>query len=108
MRVRLTAYEDNGQIINLYLNIRTKGAYTKDWIDIYSSGRGFLTQSNPKTQRQLTYLMIMFPFWNNIPQGGTVDFQVEALIGSVHRIVNGQRLHGFLKTTKAPGVTHKP
>jgi hypothetical protein len=29
-----------------------------------------------------------FPFWEHLVNGGSVDFQVQALIGSVHRISN--------------------
>ncbi|XHH09533.1 MAG: hypothetical protein ACFCUE_02585 [Candidatus Bathyarchaeia archaeon] len=84
-----TAYEENGQIINFYLNIRIKGAHTKEWINIYSPDRGYLTQSNSEYTK-VAYSLDdnEFPFWDNIPEGGTVDFQVEALVGSVHRSYN--------------------
>jgi hypothetical protein len=84
-----TPTEEDSQIINVYLNIRTKGAYTKDWIEIYSPDRGFLTQSSGEYTK-VAYSLDdnEFPFWDNIPQGGTVDFQVEALAGSVHRGYN--------------------
>ncbi len=83
-------YEANGQIIDLYLNIRVKGHYTQDWINIYSPSRGFLTQSNSEYTK-IAYALDdnTFPFWDNFGQSGIIDFQVEALIGSVHRIING-------------------
>ncbi|MCW3983280.1 MAG: hypothetical protein NWE96_04715 [Candidatus Bathyarchaeota archaeon] len=85
-----TAYESDGQIINYYLNIRTKGNYDKDWIIIYSPSKGYLTQSN-SDYTTVVYSLDdnEYPFWDNIKGEGTIDFQVQALIGSVHRVYNG-------------------
>jgi len=85
-----TKYESDGQIIDFYLNIRTKGHYAEDWIDIYSPDMGFLTQSNSEYTK-IAYSLDdnEFPFWDNFNQSGVVDFQVEALIGTTHRIMNG-------------------
>jgi len=84
-----TSYESYGQIINFYINIRTKGHYDDEWITIYSPSRDFLTQSNSDyTTVAYTIDMNEFPFWDNIKEGGKVDFQVQALIGSVHRVIN--------------------
>jgi hypothetical protein len=85
-----TKYEADGQIIDFYLNIRMKGNYAEDWIDIYSPSRGFLTRSESEYTK-IAYSLYdnEFPFWENFGQSGVVDFQVEALIGSVHRIING-------------------
>jgi hypothetical protein len=91
-------YQSNGQIVDYYLNIRTKGHYAKDWIEIYSPERGFLTQSSSESTI-VTYSLDdnVFPFWDNINQtGGQVDFQVQALIGSVHRIQNGSQTDPLL------------
>ena len=85
-----TAYESNGQIINFYLNIRTKGYYEKYWSNFYSPDNGYLVQSNSSYTTVSYSLDDDVPlFWDNIQGGGTVDFQVQALIGSVHRISNG-------------------
>ncbi|MCW3983955.1 MAG: hypothetical protein NWE96_08150 [Candidatus Bathyarchaeota archaeon] len=93
-----TKYQSNGQIIDFYLNIRTKGSYAKEWIQIYSPSRGFLTQSGSE-YTVVSYSLDdnEFPFWDNINQsGGQVDFQVQALIGAVHRIQNGSQTDPLL------------
>jgi hypothetical protein len=81
-----TSYESNGQIINCYLNVRIKGSYAENWTTIYGPGLGYLTQSK-SDYTQVSYSLdeYEYPFWDNLNEGGTVDFQVEALIGSVHR-----------------------
>jgi len=85
-----TKYEADGQIIDFYVNIRMKGHYSEDWINIYSPSRGFLTQSESEyTKIAFSLDDNEFPFWDNFAQRGIVDFQVEALMGSVHRIING-------------------
>ncbi|MGD6935075.1 MAG: hypothetical protein ACQCN5_12800 [Candidatus Bathyarchaeia archaeon] len=81
-----TPYQDNGQTIKLYLNIRTRGAYAENWTTIYNPDSGFLTPSNGEYTK-VSYSLDdnKFPFWDNLPQGGTVEFQVEALKGYVYR-----------------------
>ena len=81
-----TSYESNGQIIDCYLNIRIKGSYAENWTTIYGPGLGYPTQSK-SDYTQISYSLdeYEYPFWDNLNEGGTVDFQVEALIGSVHR-----------------------
>jgi hypothetical protein len=81
-----TKYESDGQIINSYLNVHTKGSYDKDWITIYTTDNGYLTPSN-STYTTVTYSLDdnRPPFWDSIKGGGSVDFQVQALIGSIHR-----------------------
>jgi len=87
--VPFTPYEIGGQIINYYLNIRVKGSYADDWLTVYSPDNGYLTQSD-STYTTVSFSLDdnYFPFWDNIPNGGTVDTQVQALVGSVHRIQN--------------------
>jgi hypothetical protein len=83
------SYESGGQIINFYINIRTKGHYDDKWKTIYSPSKDFLIQSNyDYTTVAYTLDMDEFPFFNNIQEGGKVDFQVQALIGSIHRTFN--------------------
>jgi hypothetical protein len=87
--VPFTAYESDGQIINYYLNIRVKGSYDNDWLTVYSPDNEYVKQSNSSTTIVVFSLDDdCFPFWDNIPGGGTADFQVQALVGSVHRIQN--------------------
>jgi hypothetical protein len=84
------SYASDGQIINYYLNIRTKGHYDKDWITIYSPSKGYLTQSNfDYTTVSYSVDDNEYPFWDNVKGSATIDFQVQALIGTVHRVYNG-------------------
>jgi hypothetical protein len=87
--VPFTAYESGGQKIGYFLNIRVKGSYADDWLNVYNPDNGYLMQSNfSYTTVAFSLDDNYFPFWDNIPSGGTVDIQVQALIGSVHRIQN--------------------
>lgn len=81
--------ESRNHVVYFYYHIRYKGSFTENWTELYypdeypkqdsgeytvliflsESGRGIKTASK----------MISFP------DGGQVDFQVEALIGAVHR-----------------------
>ena len=81
-----TSYESNGQIVDFYLNVRIKGSYAENWTIIYNADFGYPTQSK-SDYTKISYSLdeYEYPFWDNLNQGGTVDFQVEALIGSVHR-----------------------
>ena len=81
-----TVYEEDGRLVKLYLNIRTKGAYAENWTNIYNPDNGFLTQSSGEyTTVSYSIDDNEFPFWENLMQGGTVEFQVEALNGTVYR-----------------------
>ena len=84
-----TPYQSDDQTINFYLNIRTKAHYATEWITIYNPDRGYITQSNSEYTK-VTFSLDdnIFPFWNNVPSGGIVDFQVQALIGYTHRAYN--------------------
>jgi hypothetical protein len=87
--VPFTAYESGGQKIGYFLNIRVKGSYADDWLNVYNPDNGYLMQSNfSYTTVAFSLDDNYFPFWDNIPSGGTVDVEVQALIGSVHRIQN--------------------
>ena len=86
-----TSYIQNGQNISFYYNVREKGQYaqTDNWITIFNPDVGFRIQS--KSDYTTLYFSIDrngFPFWGHLVDGGSVDFQVQALIGSVHRVYN--------------------
>ena len=85
-------YYDNssGWNIRFYYNIRIKGHYSEDWIELYRASDGYTTQSDSEyttmsyalgenTDTILGTKMITFP------AGAQVDFQVEAMMGYVHR-----------------------
>jgi hypothetical protein len=87
--VPFTAYESGGQKIGYFLNIRVKGFYDNDWLNVYNPDNGYLMQSNSSyTTVAFSLDDNYFPFWDNIPGGGTVDVEVQSLVGSVHRIQN--------------------
>jgi hypothetical protein len=73
--------------ITLMYQIRTKGHFAQNWINIYSVDNGFLRTSNSD------YTTVAYPLgegspWGNLQANAQVDFQVQALIGYVHRISN--------------------
>ena len=76
-------------------NIRIKGAFTEDWIELYRASDGYPTQSDTE------YTVISLGLLREdgldlqsgakgikIPYGGQVDFQVEAMIGYVTRVTD--------------------
>jgi hypothetical protein len=80
----------NNWTINFFYNIRIKGHFSGDWIELYRASDGYLTQSD------LQYTVISYVWGGDadtvmgtkmikLPAGGQVDFQVEAMIGYVHR-----------------------
>jgi hypothetical protein len=88
----------SGWTINFYLNIRIKGHYSEDWRELFRASDGYPTQSDSD------YTVISYQgeysttegmdftsqtIMTNFPSGGQVDFQVEAMIGYVHREVEG-------------------
>jgi hypothetical protein len=82
-----TSYIQNGENISFYLNVRVKGHYEENWITIYHADNHYTSESSTD-YTTLTYsLDPNAPPWlnNNLPLGGQLDFQVEALIGSIHR-----------------------
>jgi hypothetical protein len=85
----LTSYRQNGEDVSFYYNVREKGHYEENWTAIYTVDNYFTAPSNT-TDTTLTYsLDPNAPPWldNNLPSGGQLDFQVEALIGHIGRTV---------------------
>ena len=89
----------NNWPINFYYNIRIKGHFSEDWIELYRASDGF-----PRQESDLDYSLLSYIWepgtdtvWGTkyvaIPAGGQVDFQVEAMIGYVHRIPNPEATH---------------
>lgn len=75
----------SNQSNELYLNIRTKGPYTNEWTTIYTADTSFLRQASGETTTVVYSLDANeYPFWDSVNKG-FVEFQVEALVGSVHR-----------------------
>lgn len=84
--------EESEWNISFYYNIRMKGSYSEDWIELYRPSDGYPHQSD------IEYTVISLGTLGgtglalktsakmiDVPSGGQVDFQVEAMIGYVHR-----------------------
>jgi hypothetical protein len=82
----------NEWTINLHYNIRIRGHFSEDWSELYRPSDGLPRQDYESDYSVFTYVLgegdaytylgtIMMKF----PAGGQVDFQVEAMIGYVHR-----------------------
>jgi len=75
--------------ITLFYNVRLRGHYADNWTAVYNPYYGYPEQSN-SDPTVITYSLDdnVYPLWDNLQQGGQVDFQVQALIGYVHREYN--------------------
>lgn len=77
--------------VNFYYNIRMKGHFSEDWIELYNPSDGYVHQDSDSEYTVRTYTWggdadtILGTKMIRIPAGGQVDFQVEAMIGYVHR-----------------------
>jgi hypothetical protein len=75
--------------ITLFYNVRMRGLYADNWTTVYNPGLGYPTQSN-SDHTVISYSLDenVYPLWHNLQQGGQIAFQVQALIGYVHRGYN--------------------
>ena len=85
---------NTGQTVNLMFNIRMKRTLDSNWTYITHLSDGYLKQSDTNFTIASYQLDYLFP--SNIPYGTAVDFQVQALIGYVHRypIINSETFNG--------------
>jgi hypothetical protein len=85
---------NTGQTVNLMFNIRMKSHSGNDWGFITHLSDGYLEQSDTTFTTASYQLESLFP--SNIPYGTAIDFQVQALIGYVHRypIINSDTFNG--------------
>jgi hypothetical protein len=78
--------------VYFYYNVRFKGHYTEDWMTAYSPENEYPKRSN-STYTVLTYThssddeYVIGGIMTQIHPVAQVDFQVQALIGYVHRVV---------------------
>jgi hypothetical protein len=92
-----TRYANNGQIIDLYFNMRTRGYYEENWTNSYSIDDVYPNQTNTnytvlifRSQGDGYFLISNSAYSSShagfyAPSNGKVDFQMEAMIGSIHR-----------------------
>ena len=93
-----TPYEiqenENNWTINFFYNIRIKGHFSEDWIELYGASDGYPHQWSDSDYTVLSYLLggdadtVLGTKMIKLPAGGQVDFQVEAMIGYVHREIS--------------------
>ena len=84
----------NSWTINFYYNIRIKGHFSEYWIELYRPSDGYTHQWSDSDYTVFSYVWggdadtILGTKMIRIPAGSQVDFQVEAMIGYVHREYN--------------------
>jgi hypothetical protein len=86
---------ENNWTINFYYNIRLKGHYTEEWTEMFLVSDGY-----PRQDYESDYTVFSYQgeysstdglefnhgsIRTSFPSGAQVDFQVEAMIGYVHR-----------------------
>jgi hypothetical protein len=72
--------------ITLMYQIRTKGHFAQDWTNLSFVEDGFFAASNSE-YTTVSYSIGEGSVWGNLKANDQVDFQVEAMIGYVHRTV---------------------
>ncbi len=73
-----TPYNDSdGNVIRLYYNVRVKGHFGDNWEELYSRSRDSASANPVPSNSEYTVLSLPADY----PDGGQVDFQVEALAG---------------------------
>jgi hypothetical protein len=88
--------------LSFFYNIRVKGHFSEDWIELYRASDGYPTQSDSE------YTVISLGTLGenglslgsgtvalSIPLGGKADFQVEAMIGCVSRVYDPDATNQF-------------
>lgn len=81
----------NNWTVNFFYNIRVKGHFGQDWTEVFHPSDGFPIRSDSECTVISFYSTGGEDFYatsTNVvhaPSGGQVDFQVEAMIGYVHR-----------------------
>jgi hypothetical protein len=94
-----TRYAADSQIIDCYLNMRTKGHYEQNWTDTFHLYDIYPNQTDGDyTVLSFSYIPDFQAFFISNPEyysyhngfsapssSGQIDFQVEAMIGSIHR-----------------------
>jgi hypothetical protein len=90
-----TSYHDDslGQTVNFYYNIRFKGHFEEEWRELYRPSDGYPHQWSDSDYTIITFLsetgttIKSTGFSKTFPDGAQIDYQVEAMIGYIHREV---------------------
>jgi hypothetical protein len=84
----------NNQSINFFYNIRIKGQFSEDWTELYRASDGYPHQWSDSDYTALSYVLggdadtVLGTKMIKLPAGTQVDFQVEAMIGYIHREIS--------------------
>ena len=85
-------YNDSiGQTVNFYYKIRFKGHFEEDWTELYRASDGYPHQWSDSDYTILTFLsetgktIEATGFSKTFQDGAQVDYQVEAMVGYIHR-----------------------
>jgi hypothetical protein len=88
-------YDDPYNDISFYYNIRFKGHYSEEWIELYRASDWYPTQSDSEytvihlgTLGENRLSLVTSAKMIDVPSGSQVDFQMEAMIGQVSRVYN--------------------
>ena len=84
---------ERGWNINLYYNIRIKGHFSEEWLELYRASDQY---PRPSDSTHTTFSYVLEESGDSklgtklieFPEGAVVDFQVEAMIGYVNRDVS--------------------
>ena len=77
--------------VNFFYNIRIKGPFTEDWIELYNPSDGYVRQDSESEYTVRAYTLgentdtVLGTKMIRLPDEGIIDFQVEAMIGYVDR-----------------------
>ena len=71
-------------LTNLYYDVRVKGHFEENWTELYP----YSDDSRPDLQLQSASENTLISTPQDYPAGGQVDFQVEAIIVTIHPLYN--------------------
>ncbi len=87
MNQHFIPYADaEGNTINLYYNVRSKGSFSENWVELENINYGFPTPSQIPSPPSEDYLEL--DYTANYSSNAQLDFQVQAMIGFIHDIEN--------------------
>jgi hypothetical protein len=82
----------NRWAVNLFYNIRIRGHFSGDWIELYRPSDGYPHQLSDSDYTVLSYVLgegdadtVLGTKMIKLPPRSQIDFQVEAMVGYIHR-----------------------
>lgn len=77
-------FVSSSNLTNLYYDVRVKGHFEENWTELYP----YSDDSRPDLQLQSASENTLISTPQDYPAGGQVDFQVEAIIVTIHPLYN--------------------